>query len=193
MEWIWRIEDLLWYGKCLKQEECRMRIERARFWGGNLKDSWSGEMGFSGTVKFSVVMIKSFYVPSTSPTKICFGHEDRCLCPPLLHHAVVCTRDDFRRHNGQSHVRFLLQTISGLLILMLSKVLEFNLILNLVCCFCPALTTDSHFVFLFRSTQGSRIFSKGEVGASMSGRKRPFQPTFSNENFGGGTGRTDAQ
>lgn len=66
----------------LGQEECGTRVERERTKEGNLKDSWSGEMGLSGTVRSPGVKVKAFYVLRISPTRIHFGIENRCPCPP---------------------------------------------------------------------------------------------------------------
>lgn len=76
--------------------------------------------------------------------------------------------------------------------LMLSKIPKFNLIWNIWLLY-PSLTAFIIFVFLLRSTQGSRVFVKGETWASVSGRKGPFQLPLSDEGFGGGTGRAAAQ
>lgn len=59
------------------------------------------------------------------------------------------------------------------LVLLLSKVPEFSLI-NSGSFLYPMLITLLFFLFLFRSSQGSRTFSKGEIGTWVSGRKGPF-------------------
>lgn len=111
----------------------------------------------------------------------------------VLHCTVVLTGMAFRNTGIPPPFVSLTDHLRRLFfILMHCKVPEFHLPLNSIWFLYPSLKAFV-FVFLFRSTQGSRIFNKGEIRASMSSRKGPFQLPLSDESFGGGTRRTAAQ